>query len=59
MEMPNQTIWLQITKNGNVIALITSTPLRDKYFLYEIKDSKPIKTKHSSSDPTKLEKFVK
>ena len=59
MEIPNQTIWLQIIKNGEVIGLITSSSLRDKYFLYEVKGGKPIKTKHTSSDPTRLEEFVK
>lgn len=59
MEIPNQIIWLQITKNGEVVALITSTPFRDKYFLYEMKNGKPIKTKHTSVDPTELEKFIK
>ena len=56
---PEELIWVQITKNGEVVALITSTPFRDKYFLYEMKNGKPIKTKHTSSDPTELEKFVR
>ena len=47
-----EIIWVQITKNGEVVALITSTLFRDKYFLYEMKNGKPIKTKHTSSDPT-------
>lgn len=59
IEIPNQIIWLQIIKNSEVVALITSSSLRDKYFLYEVKNGKPIKTKHSSVDPIKLEEFVK
>ena len=42
---PEEIIWVQITKNGEVIALITSTPFRDKYFFYEMKNAKQIKKK--------------
>ena len=54
----NEILWLQFIREGEVVGLITSTPARDKYFLYEVKENKPVKTKHKSADPTTLEKYI-
>ena len=37
---------------------ITVNPLRDTYFLYEVTDGKPVKTKHKASSPTELYKYM-
>lgn len=56
---PNETIWVQYLHNEIPIYAITSTKIRDCYYLYEVKDNKLIKTKYKSNDPTELEAFIK
>lgn len=54
----NEIIWVQYIKNNNVTHIITSTKLRDYYYLYEVKDNKPIKTKYKARSPTELEDYI-
>ena len=56
---PNEIIWVQYLQNEIPIYVITSTKIRDCYYLYEVKDNKLIKTKHKNKDPTELEKYMK
>ena len=54
----NEKIWLtQITSTK--IYIITSTNLRDMYYLYEVVDGKPVKTKYKNANPTELNKYIK
>ena len=54
----NEKIWLtQITSAKTYI--ITSTNLRDMYYLYEVIDGKPVKTKYKNTNPTELNKYIK
>ena len=55
----NETIWVQYLHNGVPVYAITSTKLRDVYYLYEVKANKLIKTKYKSKDPTELEQHIK
>ena len=58
MKIKNEKIWLtQITSTK--IYIITSTNLRDTYFLYEVIDGKPVKTKYKNANPTELNKYIK
>ena len=60
IEVPeNEIIWLQIVKDGVVTHIITSTALRDMYYLYRVEDSKPKKTRYKSDDPQELERKIK
>lgn len=56
---PNEIIWVQYLQNEIPIYVITSTKIRDYYYLYEVKDNKMIKTKYKNKDPTELEKYMK
>ena len=56
---PNEIIWTQYLHNEIPIYAITSTKIRDYYYLYEVKDNKLIKTKYKNKDPTELEKYMK
>jgi len=55
----NEIIWLQIVKDGVVTHIITSTALRDVYYLYTVENDKLKKTRYKSDDPTKLEEKIK
>ena len=58
MKIKNEKIWLtQITSAKTYI--ITSTNLRDMYYLYEVIDGKPVKTKYKNTNPTELNKYIK
>ena len=58
MKIKNEKIWLtQITSTKTYI--ITSTNLRDTYFLYEVVDGKPVKTKYKNENPIELNKYMK
>ena len=58
MMIKNEKIWLtQITSTKAYI--ITSTNLRDMYYLYEVIDGKPVKTKYKNTNPTELNKYIK
>lgn len=55
----NETIWLQIVKDEVVTHVITSTPLRDTYYLYKVQNGKLKRTRYQSDDPTELERKIK
>lgn len=55
----NEILWVQHLHKGNVIYVITSTMMRDTYFLYKVEDNdKLVKTRHKSSNPQDLEKYI-
>ena len=54
----NETVWLSICNDGNITHLITSDKLRQSYKLYKVSDGKAVYTKHKSSNPLDLEKFI-
>ena len=39
--------------------VITSTKLRDEYYLYKVKNGDYVKTRYKNKDPTVLEKYMK
>lgn len=55
----SEILWLTHTTSTNRIYLVTSNKTRDTYFLYEVINSKPTKTKYKASDPTELDKYIK
>lgn len=55
----NEIIWLQIVKDGVVTHIITSTALRNIYYLYRVEDGKPKKTRYKSDNPQELERKIK
>lgn len=55
----NEKIWAQYCVDGTVLYVITSTAVRDIYYLCEVVDGKCIKTKKKSSNPLELEKHIK
>lgn len=55
----NEIIWLQIVKDGVVTHIITSTALRDIYYLYKVESGKPKKTRYKSDNPQELERKIK
>ena len=56
-----ERLWVQIFKEGSSEPsyLITSDLMRTTYFLYEVVDGKPIKTKYKAANPTELEKYAR
>ena len=55
----NEILWVQYLHKGKVIYVTTSTMMRDTYFLYKVEDDgKLVKTRHKSSNPQDLEKFI-
>lgn len=55
----NEHVWVTQITSTNKTYLITSNQQRDTYYLYEVVDGKPIKTKYKASDPTGLDKYIK
>ena len=55
----SEILWLTQTTSTNKTYLITSNQQRDTYYLYEVIDGKPTKTKYKASDPTVLDKYIK
>lgn len=54
----NEIILVQYIKNSKPVYIITSTMLRDMYYLYKIENDKLIKTKYKNKNPTELEKYM-
>lgn len=54
-----EIIWIQLAKDEVVTHVITSTPLRDVYYLYKVENGKLKKTRYKSDDPTVLERKIK
>jgi hypothetical protein len=54
----NENVWVQYIQDDKVTHIITSTKMRDIYYLYKIDDNKLVKTKHKSSNPVDLEKWI-
>lgn len=53
-----EVIWVQYMSGGEIKFAITSTPLRDIYYLCEVKNGKLVKTKRKSQNPKELEKYI-
>ncbi len=53
-----EIIWAVYKDNGVPTHAITSTPLRDIYYLCEVKYDKLVKTKKKAENPTQLEKYI-
>ena len=53
-----ESVWVQYLQDGKPLYIITSTKLRDVYFLYEVKCTSLVKTKYEDKDPTMLEKYM-
>jgi hypothetical protein len=54
-----EIVWVTYLYNGKPIYIITSTKLRDEYYLYKVENGKYVKTKYKNKDPTELEKYMK
>lgn len=55
----NETLWVQYLNHSDVVThVITSDKLRTTYKLYEVKTDKLEFTKHKSTDPRDLERWV-
>lgn len=54
----NEILWVQYYVEGMPRYVITSTKLRDQYFLYDVLDGKLHKTKYKDNDPKQLEQFM-
>lgn len=57
-EFDNQILWLT-TIIGDKTYYITSSKIRDMYYLWQDKKGKPVQTKYQSNDPTNLYKYCK
>ncbi|HOE39712.1 MAG TPA: hypothetical protein PLY69_09040 [Bacteroidales bacterium] len=55
----SEILWVTQNTSTNKTYLITSNQQRDTYYLYEVIDGKPTKTKYKASDPTGLDKYIK
>jgi len=55
----SEILWVTQNTSANKTYLITSNQQRDTYYLYEVIDGKPTKTKYKASDPTGLDKYIK
>lgn len=55
----SEILWVTQTTSTNKTYLITSNQQRDTYYLYEVIDGKPTKTKYKAPDPTGLDKYIK
>ena len=55
----NETLWVKYLNDSNMVThVITSDKLRATYKLYAVKADKLEFTKHKSSDPRDLERWV-
>ena len=57
-EFDNQILWLA-TVIGDKTYYITSSKIRDMYYLWQDKKGKPVQKKYQSNDPTNLYKYCK
>lgn len=55
----DETLWVQIIRNGVVAYAITSNTLRTEYYLYKVDKNKLKKTRYKNADPTELERKIK
>ena len=53
-----ETVCLTYKIDGKPKYYITSTALRDVYYLYDVINGTIIKTKHQANNPTDLYKFI-
>lgn len=52
----NEIIWLKYIQHGKTTHIITSTSLKDMYYLYEVKGEKLTKTRYKAHSPIDLYK---
>lgn len=60
MKIPNNEIlWVTYIINEKPAYAITSTKIRDVYYLYRVKDDELVRTNRRAENPNDLEKYVK
>ena len=60
LEAPkNETIWVTYLIDGKPAYAITSTKIRDIYYLCKVENGKLVKTNHKAENPIDLEKYIK
>lgn len=60
LETPkSETVWVTYYMDGQPAYAITSTKIRDFYYLCKVTDGKLVKTKHKAENPQDLEKYIK
>lgn len=55
----DETLWVQMIRNGVVAYAITSNTLRTEYYLYKVDKDKLKKTRYKNADPRELERKIK
>ena len=60
MKIPNNEIlWVTYIINEKPAYAITSTKIKDVYYLYRVKDDDLVRTNRRAENPNDLEKYVK
>ena len=60
LEAPgDETIWVTYYFDGKPAYAITSTKIRDFYYLCKVSKGKLVKTKHMAENPRDLERYIK
>lgn len=55
----NEILWVTYIINEKPAYAITSTKIRDVYYLYRVKDDELVRTNRRAENPNDLEKYVK
>ena len=55
----NEILWVTYIINEKPAYAITSTKIRDVYYLYHVKDDELVRTNRRAENPNDLEKYVK
>ena len=55
----NEILWVTYIINEKPAFAITSTKIRDVYYLYRVKDGELVRTNRRAENPNDLEKYVK
>lgn len=55
----NEIIWVTYYIDDQPAYAITSTKIRDFYYLCKVASGKLVKTKHKAENPQTLEKYIK
>lgn len=60
LEAPkNEIIWVTYLMDSKPAYAITSTKIRDIYYLYKVENEKLVKTNHKAENPIDLERYIK
>lgn len=55
----NEILWVTYIINEKPAYAITSTKIKDVYYLYRVKDDDLVRTNRRAENPNDLEKYVK